>query len=193
MLKADLPFIHFTIKNISTSFSIVFKVVFTNILKKIYIALFFSLRSAPPTDGVIVDRLDVGRTRIEVTDVGGQDKVRQLWRHYIRAVNVLIFVVDCHDVPRLHEAKTALFKLTSAGRFPFVQQKICIFVSFAFFTNFFMYNIGNESATFRLRKGLKLKKKLNLWYIPFRNYIYQCNCQKQINKLLKLYFYSLPL
>ena len=73
-------------------------------------------RSVLPTDGVVIDRLDIRKCSIEVCDVGGQDKMRQLWQHYIRAINALVFVVDCHDDARLGEAKTALFKLDAEQR-----------------------------------------------------------------------------
>ena len=30
-------------------------------------------------------------------DIGGQDKVREMWRHYYYGVNTLVFVVDSSD------------------------------------------------------------------------------------------------
>ena len=39
-----------------------------------------------------------------VWDVGGQDKIRPLWRHYFQNTQGLIFVVDSNDRERVAEA-----------------------------------------------------------------------------------------
>lgn len=44
-------------------------------------------------------------------DVGGQDKIRPLWRHYYTGTQGLIFVVDSADTDRLDEAKQELHKI----------------------------------------------------------------------------------
>jgi ADP-ribosylation factor protein 1 len=44
-------------------------------------------------------------------DVGGQDKIRPLWRHYYANTNAVIFVVDSNDKDRLPEAKDELHKM----------------------------------------------------------------------------------
>ena len=44
-------------------------------------------------------------------DVGGQDKIRPLWRHYYAGTQALIFVVDSSDVERIDEAKTELNRI----------------------------------------------------------------------------------
>ena len=46
-----------------------------------------------------------------VWDVGGQEKLRALWRHYFASTQALIFVVDSSDRPRLEEAATELHRL----------------------------------------------------------------------------------
>lgn len=46
-----------------------------------------------------------------VWDVGGQERIRPLWRHYFNGVDGLIFVVDSNDTERLTEAKDELQKL----------------------------------------------------------------------------------
>jgi ADP-ribosylation factor protein 1 len=43
-----------------------------------------------------------------VWDVGGQDKIRPLWRHYFNGTDGLIFVVDSCDVSRMEEAQEQL-------------------------------------------------------------------------------------
>ena len=43
-------------------------------------------------------------TKFNVWDVGGQDKIRPLWRHYFSGTQGLIFVVDSNDEGRMDEA-----------------------------------------------------------------------------------------
>ena len=49
--------------------------------------------------------------KFNVWDVGGQDKIRPLWRHYYTGTQGLIFVVDSADIDRLDEAKQELHKI----------------------------------------------------------------------------------
>ena len=44
-----------------------------------------------------------------VWDVGGQEKIRQLWKHYYQNSEGLIFVVDSSDRERMYEAREELF------------------------------------------------------------------------------------
>ena len=46
-----------------------------------------------------------------VWDVGGQDKIRPLWRHYFQNTEGLIFVVDSNDRERITEAQEELQKM----------------------------------------------------------------------------------
>ena len=46
-----------------------------------------------------------------VQDVGGQDKIRPLWRHYFQNTQGLIFVVDSNDRERISEAQDELQKM----------------------------------------------------------------------------------
>ena len=46
-------------------------------------------------------------------DVGGQDKIRPLWRHYYNGTQGLIFVVDCADLDRVDEAKLELHRIVN--------------------------------------------------------------------------------
>ncbi|XP_018026008.1 ADP-ribosylation factor-like protein 4C [Hyalella azteca] len=47
-------------------------------------------------------------TSFLVWDVGGQEKLRPLWRSYTRATDGIVFVVDSADVERFDEAKMEL-------------------------------------------------------------------------------------
>lgn len=48
---------------------------------------------------------------LEVWDVGGQDKIRPLWRHYYQGTNGLIYVVDSNDRDRIEDAREELTKM----------------------------------------------------------------------------------
>jgi GTPase SAR1 family protein len=43
--------------------------------------------------------------------VGGQDRLRKLWRHYYKDNDALIFVIDSADRERFEEAKQELVRL----------------------------------------------------------------------------------
>jgi GTPase SAR1 family protein len=51
--------------------------------------------------------------RMTIWDVGGQTKIRRLWRHYFQGSHALIFVVDSADRDRLGEAREELQALLS--------------------------------------------------------------------------------
>ena len=44
-------------------------------------------------------------------DVGGQDKIRPLWRHYFQNTQGIIFVVDSNDRDRVAEAREELQRM----------------------------------------------------------------------------------
>lgn len=46
-----------------------------------------------------------------IWDVGGQDKVRPLWRTYTRSTDGIVFVVDSTDAERMEEAKVELLRV----------------------------------------------------------------------------------
>jgi ADP-ribosylation factor protein 6 len=46
-------------------------------------------------------------------DVGGQDKIRPLWRHYYTGTQGLIFVVDSQDRERIDEARQELHRIVN--------------------------------------------------------------------------------
>ncbi|RCN51764.1 hypothetical protein ANCCAN_02124 [Ancylostoma caninum] len=47
-----------------------------------------------------------------VWDVGGQQRIRALWKYYFRDTEALIFVVDSADLERLEEARQEIHALT---------------------------------------------------------------------------------
>jgi len=54
-----------------------------------------------PTIGFNVETVEYKNISFTVWDVGGQDKIRPLWRHYFQNTDGLIFVVDSNDRERI--------------------------------------------------------------------------------------------
>merc|ERR1712088_348648 len=64
-----------------------------------------------PTIGFNVETVEYKNICFTVWDVGGQDKIRPLWRHYFQNTQGLIFVVDSNDRERITEAQEELQKM----------------------------------------------------------------------------------
>ena len=56
-----------------------------------------------PTIGFNVETLQYKNLEFNCWDIGGQFKLRNLWRHYFENTQGLIFVVDSNDAERLDE------------------------------------------------------------------------------------------
>ncbi|EPZ36212.1 ARF/SAR superfamily, partial [Rozella allomycis CSF55] len=59
-------------------------------------------------------------------DVGGQAKIRPLWRHYFTGTLGLIFVIDSQDKERIEESRQELVKIVSDR-----EMKNCVILIFA--------------------------------------------------------------
>lgn len=57
--------------------------------------------------------MDYKNIQFTVWDVGGQDKIRPLWRHYFQNTQGLIYVVDSNDRDRIAESRDELKKMLS--------------------------------------------------------------------------------
>ncbi|KAJ8667350.1 hypothetical protein QAD02_009012 [Eretmocerus hayati] len=64
-----------------------------------------------PTIGFNVETVEYKNISFTVWDVGGQDKIRPLWRHYFQNTQGLIFVVDSNDRERIAEAERELVNM----------------------------------------------------------------------------------
>lgn len=74
----------------------------TTILYKLHIG---EVLSTVPTIGFNVEKVQYKNVMFTVWDVGGQEKLRPLWRHYFNDTNGLIYVVDSLDRERISKAK----------------------------------------------------------------------------------------
>lgn len=79
-----------------------------------------------PTVGFNVESVVYKNVKFNVWDVGGQDKIRNLWRHYYTGTQGLIFVIDSQDQERIDEAKQELHRILSDR-----EMKDCLLLVFA--------------------------------------------------------------
>lgn len=73
-----------------------------------------------PTKGFNAEKVKValGDSRtvpFHFWDVGGQEKLRPLWKSYTRCTDGIVFVVDSVDAERMEEAKTELHKIARSS------------------------------------------------------------------------------
>lgn len=64
-----------------------------------------------PTIGFNVEAVEYKNVKFTVWDVGGQDKIRPLWKHYYQGTEGLIFVVDSSDKERIEVAREELHRM----------------------------------------------------------------------------------
>ncbi|KAL3987761.1 hypothetical protein ACER0C_014876 [Sarotherodon galilaeus] len=75
-----------------------------------------------PTKGFNMEKIKVqigqskaNTTTFQVWDVGGQEKLRPLWKSYTRRMDGLVFVVDAAEMERMEEAKVELHRITRSA------------------------------------------------------------------------------
>ncbi|PRP88904.1 putative ADP ribosylation factor 1 [Planoprotostelium fungivorum] len=64
-----------------------------------------------PTIGFNVETVQYRNLNLTLWDVGGQDKIIPLWRHYFQNTSSLIYVVDSMDRERLPKAREEMQKI----------------------------------------------------------------------------------
>jgi len=64
-----------------------------------------------PTVGFNVEQVQYKNISFTMWDIGGQDKIRPLWRHYYENTDAVIFTVDSNDRERVDIARDELHKL----------------------------------------------------------------------------------
>lgn len=70
--------------------------------------------STIPTIGFNVETVQYKRLTFTMWDIGGQEKIRPLWRHYYAGSDAVIFVVDANDRDRIDTVASELHKLLAA-------------------------------------------------------------------------------
>jgi len=64
-----------------------------------------------PTIGFNVESVKYKSLDMTIWDVGGQEKIRPLWRHYYQNIDAVIFVIDSNDGGRMDEVSKELHSL----------------------------------------------------------------------------------
>ncbi len=109
-----------------------------------------------PTIGFNVESVEYKNVHFTVWDVGGQDKIRPLWRHYFTNTQGLIFVIDSNDKERLSEARAELEKMLQED-----ELKDAVLLVFAN-----KQDLPNALSVSELTEGLGLNQmKGKKWYV----------------------------
>ena len=66
-----------------------------------------------PTIGFNVEQVKYKNLDLTLWDIGGQEKIRKLWRHYYNNIDILIYVVDSNDMGRIDESREELHSLVN--------------------------------------------------------------------------------
>lgn len=74
----------------------------TTILYKLKLGEFVT---SVPTIGFNAEVVEFQKVKFTIWDVGGQDKIRKLWKHYYQNTQALIYVVDSSDKERIGIAR----------------------------------------------------------------------------------------
>jgi len=64
-----------------------------------------------PTIGFNVESIEYKNNKFTIWDVGGQDKIRPLWRHYYANTKAIVYVIDSNDRDRIEESRGELNKI----------------------------------------------------------------------------------
>ena len=64
-----------------------------------------------PSIGFNIETVEYKNIALTIWDMGGQDKIRPLWRHYYQGTTGLIFVVDSNDADRIDVARDELHRM----------------------------------------------------------------------------------
>merc|ERR1712029_259602 len=78
-----------------------------------------------PTIGFNVETVEYKNISFTVWDVGGQDKIRPLWRYYYQGTNALIYVVDSNDRDRSEDAREELSKILNEDEMRDCAARLC--------------------------------------------------------------------
>eukprot|EP00824_Muranothrix_gubernata_P020090 TRINITY_DN40315_c0_g1_i1.p2 TRINITY_DN40315_c0_g1~~TRINITY_DN40315_c0_g1_i1.p2 ORF type:complete len:181 (+),score=46.36 TRINITY_DN40315_c0_g1_i1:126-668(+) len=113
-----------------------------------------------PTIGFNVETVQYKNINFTVWDVGGQDKIRPLWRHYFQNTQAIIFVVDSNDRERIGEARDELHRMLNED-----ELRDAILLVFA-----------NKQDLPNAMNAAEITDKLGLHSLRQRNWYIQATC-----------------
>ncbi|KAJ3602069.1 hypothetical protein NHX12_029829 [Muraenolepis orangiensis] len=107
-----------------------------------------------------VETVEYKNISFTVWDVGGQDKIRPLWRHYFQNTQGLIFVVDSNDRERVNEAREELMRMLAED-----ELRDAVLLIFA-----------NKQDLPNAMNAAEITDKLGLHSLRHRNWYIQATC-----------------
>uniref|UniRef100_A0A2K5C8S4 ADP ribosylation factor 1 n=1 Tax=Aotus nancymaae TaxID=37293 RepID=A0A2K5C8S4_AOTNA len=113
-----------------------------------------------PTTGFNVETVEYKNISFTVWDMGGQDKIRPLWRHYFQNTQALIFV-------RVNEAHEELMRMLA-------EDELRDAVLLVFANKQDLPNVMNEA---------EITDKLGLHFLRHRNWYIQATCATSVDGL----------
>uniref|UniRef100_A0A8D0PKL9 ARF GTPase 3 n=1 Tax=Sus scrofa TaxID=9823 RepID=A0A8D0PKL9_PIG len=114
----------------------------------------------PTYPGFNVETVEYKNISFTVWDVGGQDKIRPLWRHYFQNTQGLIFVVDSNDRERVNEAREELMRMLAED-----ELRDAVLLVFA-----------NKQDLPNAMNAAEITDKLGLHSLRHRNWYIQATC-----------------
>merc|ERR1719296_683179 len=121
------------------------------------------------TIGFNVETVEYKNISFTVWDVGGQDKIRPLWRHYFQNTQGLIFVVDSNDRERISEARDELMRMLAED-----ELREAVLLIFA-----------NKQDLPNAMNAAEITDKLGLHSLRNRNWYIQATCATSGDGLYK--------
>ncbi|XP_046856487.1 ADP-ribosylation factor 3-like [Xenia sp. Carnegie-2017] len=126
----------------------------------LYQLKFGQVISSVPTIGFNVETVKYKNISFTVWDIGGQDKIRNLWRVYFPGSLGIIFVIDSSDKERLDQAKTELQRLLNEDQLENVHLLI----------------FANKQDVENAMSLTEIREKLNLSALARRSWFVQGTC-----------------
>jgi ADP-ribosylation factor protein 1 len=108
-----------------------------------------------PTIGFNVETVEYKNLKFTMWDIGGQDRLRPLWKHYFMGTHAVIFVVDSNDQERVGQARDEIHKMLSEDELR--NAALLVFAN--------KQDLPNALGCAELSKRLGLNSLKHLWYI----------------------------
>lgn len=110
-----------------------------------------------PTIGFNVETVEYKSLKFTMWDIGGQDRLRPLWRRYYDSADAIIFVVDSADAGRLGTARDELHKMLAEEGL--ASAKVLVFAN--------KQDMPNAMSVSAVTEGLDLRaaRRTQEWYV----------------------------
>ena len=109
-----------------------------------------------PTIGFNVENINYKNLNLTIWDIGGQEKLRQLWHHYYQNTNIIIFVIDSNDISRLKQVKNEMHYVLNNDLLKDIEA-VLIFCN--------KMDLPNSKNPHLLKEILQLNKIKQKWYL----------------------------